>query len=170
MKTLIFTFAILSLAAFGQHHSQEHAHHAQAARKKLSAEEQASVIEVLKKNDQLFNALLRKDGALIEKISQELSVLVSRSTTPTLKNVKAQVSSLKGIKASAKIDENLKAYELFLNPLIKVVQEYDVGSKFNVFSCPMVKKSWVQDVTVNKDVKNVYAMDMLECGTQDTHF
>lgn len=170
MKILLLGFLAMAIPAFAQHNHDQHAGHAQTKRNTLQAKDKAELTEILAKNDVLFNAFLKKDNALIEKNAKELSSLVGKSQSTIIKGVKANVSGLDGIKSSNKNEDNLKAYETFLNPLIKVVQQYDVGKKYNVFSCPMVKKSWIQDTEVNKDVKNVYAMDMLECGSQDTHF
>lgn len=170
MKILLAGFLALALPVFAQHKHDQHAAHAQVKRKALQGKDKAIVAEILAKNDMLFNAFLKKDNSLIEKTAKELSGLVGKSQSSIIMGIKAKVSSLDGIKSSNKNEDNLKAYEAFLNPLIAIVQQYEVAGDYNVFSCPMVKKSWIQDTEVNKDVKNVYAMDMLECGTQDTHF
>ena len=169
MKVILAGLLLLSFGVQAQHshHSSEKM---SVQRKTLTSKELSEVKIILDKNDELFNAFLKKDGVLVEKKSQELSALVKKSKTPSLKDVKAQASKLDSIKASEKNEKNLVSYESFVNPLIKFIQTHDVGSKFNVFSCPMVKKSWIQNTDVNKDVRNVYAMEMLECGTQDTKF
>lgn len=170
MKILLVGFLAMAFPVFAQHNHDLHAGHSQAKRKTLQRNDKALVTEILAKNDSLFNAFLKKDNALIEKNAKELAGLVVKSQSTILKEVKANVFSLETIKSSNKNEDNLKAYEAFLNPLVAIVQQYEVAGKYNVFSCPMVKKSWIQDTKINKDVKNVYAMDMLECGSQDTHF
>lgn len=170
MKILLAGFLAIAFPVFAQHNHDQHADHSQAKRKALQSNDKAQLTEILAKNDSLFNAFLKKDNALIVKNAKELAGLVVKSDGPILKELKAKVYSLEGIKSSNKNEDNLKAYEAFLNPLIAIVQQYEVAGKYNVFSCPMVKKSWIQDTEVNKDVKNVYATDMLECGTQDTRF
>lgn len=169
MRMLFLAFLSLSLPVFAQHSHDEHAQHLPAKRKTINAADKIEITEVLGANDKLFNAFLKKDSASVEKMAKDLQATLSKSKSPILKDVRAQASKL-NIKSALKIEDNMKSYEALLNPLIKVVKEYEVESKYNVFSCPMVKKSWLQDITVNKDVKNVYAMDMLECGTQDTQF
>ncbi|MBA2404060.1 MAG: DUF3347 domain-containing protein [Bdellovibrionales bacterium] len=156
MKTFLLCLLLLSTSAF--------------ARQKVAPQDQKVLTEVLTKNDALFNAFLKKDAAKIEKEAKELAVLVEKSKSPLLKDVKANAKSLNQIKAAKKNEENLVSYEAFLNPLIKVVEANEAPKNFNVFSCPMVKKAWLQNIEVNKDVRNVYAMEMLECGTQDTKF
>lgn len=169
MRIILVSLLLLSfgVAAQHSHHSSEKM---SVQRKTLPAKELSEVQTILDKNDELFNAFLKKDNSLIEKKSQELSALVKKSQTSSLNEIKAQTARLDSIKASEKREKNLASYEKFVNPLIKFIQTYDVGSKFNVFSCPMVKKSWIQNTDVNKNVRNVYAMEMLECGTQDTKF
>jgi len=169
VKIIIFTLLLISFGLQAQH-THEASDKMSVQRKTLTAKELSGVKPILDKNDELFNAFLKEDNSLIEKKSQELSSLVKKSDLAALKGVKEQAKKLDSIKGSQKRDKNLEAYESFVNPLIKFVQTYDVGSKFNVFSCPMVEKSWIQNTDVNKGVKNVYAMEMLECGTQDTKF
>lgn len=170
MKSLLVAFFIVSAPVYAQHNHEEHAQHTEVKRKTINEKEKANALEVLAKNEILFNAFLKKDASLAEKTAKELQQLLKSKNTPVLKEVNAQAPKLLSIKSSNKPEENLKAYESFLNPLIKVVQSYDVGGRYNVFSCPMVKKSWLQDVQANKEVRNVYAMDMLECGKQETNF
>lgn len=141
-----------------------------ASRKNLEPAEAKEVAEVLVKNDELFNAFLKKDAGLVQKKAAELHTLISKADASAFKEVKKDSDSLKKITSEAGNESNLKSYEPFLNSLIKVVKTYQVPGRFNIFSCPMVNKSWIQDTNVNKEVRNVYAMEMLECGTQDTKF
>ena len=170
MKIVLMALLTLSLPVYAQHSHSEHVEHTTTKRKAVSEKEKVEILEVLAKNDLLFNSFLKKDSSSVEKHAKELQLLMSNKKSSLLKDSKAQAVKLASIKASNKAEDNMKAYESFLNSLIKVVQDNDVDSKYNIFSCPMVKKSWLQDITTNKEVKNVYAMDMLECGTQDTHF
>lgn len=174
MKYIFFSLLLMAGAANAQHSHDDHDHgHDQkvsVARKSLNASEKAAMTNILNKNDELFNAFLKKDNALIEKTAKALAVVTSQYKMASFKDIHAEASKLSSIKASKSREANLDIYEAFLQPLIKFVQTYEVDKKFNVFSCPMVKKAWLQDTSVNKDVRNVYAMEMLECGTQDTKF
>lgn len=167
MKFFILGMLLVSTA------SAQHAHHGQThkmsvARKSLSSTDKDWMATVLKKNDELFNAFLKKDNALIEKKAQELHFVIQKNSS--FKNISTEGAKLVAIKATRSREDNLDSYEAFLKPLINAVQSYDVGKNYNIFSCPMVKKSWIQDTDTNKNVRNVYAMEMLECGTQDTKF
>jgi hypothetical protein len=167
-------FFLIVMLTLGQAYAQ-HSHHGPAdqskiSRRNLNATDKDVVIGLLKKNDELLNAFLKKDSKGVEKIAIELNKQLSKSNAEVLNSTKKQASKLLELKATNSNEKNLVSYEQFLKPLVEVVKANDVGNKFNIFYCPMVKKSWIQDIEVNKDVKNVYAMDMLECGTQETHF
>lgn len=53
--------------------------------------------------------------------------------------------------------------------LIHIVNKYDLGSKYNAYSCPMVKKKWLQNSDKMAKVHNPYAAGMPHCGSQDTN-
>lgn len=169
MKILLITMLLMG-QAYAQHSHHGSAHSLEVKRKSLNENDKKLVLEVLEKNDELFNAFLKKDSKQVEKTALDLNLIISKSSSAVLSSVKKQASKLSGIKSKNSNESNLTLYEQFLNPLIEIVKSNEVGNKFNVFNCPMVKKSWIQNIDVNKDVKNVYAMDMLECGTQETHF
>lgn len=140
------------------------------SRQELTAADKAQVLEVLSKHDALFNVLIKNDYKAAEAAALALKNSLEKSTTPALKTAKAHASSLAQIKGSLDGEKNLAFYEKVSDPLVAVVKGYNLGSGYNIFSCPMVKKSWVQNVTQHKEVRNVYATSMLECGTQDTKF
>lgn len=139
-------------------------------RKELTAVDKAQVLEVLGKHDALFNVLIKNDYKTAESVALALKNSLDKSTTPVLKAAKAEAASLSQIKGSLDGEKNLALYEKVSDPLVEVVKGYNLGSGYNIFSCPMVKKSWIQNVTQHKEVRNVYATSMLECGTQDTKF
>lgn len=172
MKYIFLSMLLMTGVATAQDHDHDHDHDHKmsVARKPLKAAEKAAVTNILNKNDELFNAFLKKDNALIEKSAKALAEATSQNKIGLLKDIQIEAGKLSSIKASKSREANMETYETFLRPLIKFVQTYEVDKKFNIFSCPMVKKSWIQDTSVNKDVRNVYAMEMLECGTQDTKF
>ncbi len=125
---------------------------------------------MLKQNDRLFGILLKKEGKAIEKEATELTKLLSVSSAGILIDVKKGSEFLGKMKATADIDTQLENYEKFLVPLIQVVKKVNVDPKFQIFYCPMVKKYWIQDTQVNKEVRNVFATYMLECGEQTSKF
>ena len=78
-------------------------------------------------------------------------------------------TKLDQIKASNDREDNNQNYHLVSMALIHVVKEYDVGSKYNAYSCPMVKKKWLQNSKKISKVHNPYAPEMPHCGSQDSH-
>jgi hypothetical protein len=77
---------------------------------------------------------------------------------------------LKEIKASNDREVNNKNYHLVSMALIHIVNKYDVGSKYNAYSCPMVKKKWVQNSSKMAKVHNPYAPNMPHCGSKDSRY
>lgn len=167
-------FMLLALLAFDPvfaqtvHHG--HSMHAEVKRKDINASDKKVILDILNRNDELFNAFLRKDGNAIEKSASELHAVVLKANSKVFVSLKNESRKLLNIKFKNSNESNLSEYEGFLNPLVEIVKSYNVGEKFNVFHCPMVKKSWIQNVVINKEVKNVFAMEMLECGSQETNF
>ena len=170
MKIILVALLTISPLYAQTTHHHGHEEKSSAKRKELSENEKKVVMEALQKNDDLFNAFLKKDAKAIAKAAASLIDLISKSDVKALAEAKKKVDALSKINASNPQDKNLASYEAFNNSLLDVVKTYDVGTKFNIFNCPMVKKSWIQNVDTNKDIRNVYAMEMLECGSQETHF
>src|SRR5688500_4627844 len=61
---------------------------AMAKRAALPEKEKAEVLQVLEKNDKLFNAYLKKDSAQIEAGAKELEKALADTKTPVLKDVR----------------------------------------------------------------------------------
>lgn len=171
MKALLLIMLFVGQVS-AQHSHGTHENHSKVTSKRVSLKlaQEKGVQNILKKNDELFNAFLKKDPQLVEKKAISLHQELMGSSVKVLQDTQKQAKSLLAIKASADNEKNLAAYESFLQPLIALVKTHDVGSKFNIFYCPMIKKYWIQDTGVNPEVRNVFAMYMLECGTQETKF
>lgn len=152
---------IISLLLFAYSFANE-------TRTTIAQDERNEIETVLDLNDKLFNAFLKEDSKQIETAAQALQTEVTKSKSKILEYTRLKAETLSKIKGSNKI--NLKHYQEFNDQLVDLVNKYQVNNRFNIFYCPMVKKSWIQDVKVNKDVRNVYAMEMLECGVQKTNF
>ena len=48
--------------------------------------------------------------------------------------------------------------------LIYVINTYDISDDYAPFTCPMVKKKWIQNVKNKPQVRNPYAPEMPQCG------
>ena len=80
------------------------------------------------------------------------------------------VKKLEEITASSNRKSNNQAYHLVSMALIHIVSTYDVGDVYNAYSCPMVKKKWIQNSKKLPKVHNPYAPNMPHCGSQHTKF
>ena len=67
-------------------------------------------------------------------------------------------------------NKNNQNYHLTSMALIHIVNTYDVGNEYNAYSCPMVKKKWLQNSKKMAKVHNPYAPNMPHCGGQDSNF
>lgn len=77
---------------------------------------------------------------------------------------------LEEMKRMTELDDLNQNYHLVSMALIHLLNSYDIGKMYNAYSCPMVKKKWVQNSTKSKKVENPYASNMPHCGTKDTKF
>ena len=76
---------------------------------------------------------------------------------------------LSEIKSDRDRKENNQTYHLVSMALIHIMNKYDVGDKYNAYSCPMVKKKWIQNSKKTSKVHNPYMAGMPHCGSQDSH-
>lgn len=145
MKALAFSLGLmlLSSTAFGQ-----------------------GLTEVLKENQELYESFFKDSQESVAKEAQELAKLVKKSKASELKEVEAKIPSLEKINKKNSKDKNLVLYGEFLPSLVKVVKSKNTKN-YEVFYCPMVEKKWIQNVKINKDVKNVFAQKMISCGGKD---
>lgn len=168
LSTLVFSL-LSTLTYAGQ---DKHAGHNMAADNKastLSASDKTSLKGLLEKNDALYNSLLGDDSKLITEKARDLKIyLHSRGHSKILNGLHQKLGKLDEIAASKDKNSTLNSYAEFVSPLIELVKKYDIGLSYNVFFCPMVKKSWIQNTDKQASVQNLYAPGMRECGEQVT--
>ncbi|MBK24587.1 MAG: hypothetical protein CME70_11385 [Halobacteriovorax sp.] len=139
-------------------------------RKQLTEGAKKSVINVLQANEELHNSFFKYDGKKVEEAAQKLKSAIDRINDSELtKLLKFSKTKLADIKASSSRDDNNQNYHLVSMALIHIVNTYDVGSKYNAYSCPMVKKKWVQNSKKMAKVHNPYAPNMPHCGSKDSN-
>ena len=142
-----------------------------AARVKLTPNVKKQVINVLKANENLHGAFFTYDGKKTESAAKELMMKISMVSKSAVKNdLSKSISELKLIKSTNKRDANNEAYAKASLFLVTVVNKYDVGKEYNNYSCPMVKKKWVQNSKKMKRTHNPYAPEMPHCGGRDTDY
>ena len=139
-------------------------------RKSLSEGTKKSVVNALEANEELHNSFFKYDGKKVEAAAKKLKKAIDGiEDSEVSKLLKFSKTKLDQIKASSSRDDNNQNYHLVSMALIHVVNTYDVGAKYNAYSCPMVKKKWVQNSKKMAKVHNPYAPNMPHCGSKDTN-
>lgn len=164
----------IALASTSEHHSSHGKREktdSSKNRKALEAKQKAEVIKVFEANDFLHSAFFDFDAKKVVSAAKALSAAIANLSSSEIKSklqfAKTKLDSFANDNDREELDQN---YHLVSMALIHVLQNYDVGSSFNAFSCPMVKKKWVQNTKVKSKVQNPYAPDMKSCGSQDSDF
>tara|TARA_R110000868_G_scaffold411568_1_gene705398 strand:+ start:11704 stop:12186 length:483 start_codon:yes stop_codon:yes gene_type:complete len=142
-----------------------------AARAPLEPAVKKNVAEVLNANEELHASFFEYSNENVQKaaalVAKKIMAIKDKEISKLLK-----VSHDKLMEISKSSDEkaNKEAFYVVSLGLANIVRKYDVGGKWNVYSCPMVKKSWVQDSAKNDNVRNPYAPEMPGCGSKNTSF
>lgn len=165
LKKSLIALAIVILGLWGLD-SQ-----AKEARQILNESAKKSIISALEANEALHGAFFKYDAKSVEenalKLKKAIESIEDKEVAKLLNFSKEKLSE---IKASNDREENNKNYHLVSMALIHIVNKYDVGAKYNAYSCPMVKKKWVQNSSKMAKVHNPYAPEMPHCGSQDSHY
>ncbi len=151
------------------HSKMDHSKMKKGDRKSLSEAAKKSVISALEANEALHSSFFKYDAKAVEsnamKLKKAIDAIEDKEVAKLLNFSKTKLSE---IKASNDRETNNKNYHLVSMALIHIVNKYDVGSKYNAYSCPMVKKKWVQNSSKMAKVHNPYAPNMPHCGSQDS--
>ncbi len=174
---LVATWSLDSFASSTMDHSKmNHSKKSQekikkkGARKVLSKSAKKSIISVLETNEELHNSFFNYDAKKIEAAAKKVATAIEKIKDPELtKLLSFSKKTLAKIKASNSRDDNNQNYHLVSMALIHVVNTYDVGSAYNAYSCPMVKKKWLQNSKKMVKVHNPYAPEMPHCGSKKTN-
>lgn len=152
------------------HSKMDHSKMKKGDRKSLSEAAKKSVVSALEANEALHSSFFKYDAKAVEsnamKLKKAIDAIEDKEVAKLLNFSKNKLSE---IKASNDRETNNKNYHLVSMALIHIVNKYDVGSKYNAYSCPMVKKKWVQNSSKMAKVHNPYAPEMPHCGSQDSH-
>ena len=161
MKKLIFTFILsISLSVF-----------ASIDRVKLPEQSRGEILNLLKLNEGLHSSFFKyKEKDVVEnakKISESISAIKDQEVKKLLRPAWEIINK---IKPGTKREANNKLYNEFSSNLAILVEKYDLGKKYNVYYCSMVKKKWIQNSLKVKKVNNPYAPEMPFCGEKLTDF
>lgn len=178
-KVLIsFGLVIFSISSFASgnmdhskmdHSKMDHSKMKKGSRKSLPEAVKKSVISALEANEALHGSFFNYKGEDVESNAQSLKKAIDAIEDKEIaKLLKFSSAKLTEIKSASDREANNKNYHLVSMALIHIMNTYDVGSKYNAYSCPMVKKKWIQNSSKKTKVHNPYAPNMPHCGSQDT--
>jgi hypothetical protein len=137
-------------------------------KKSLSATEKKKLEAVYAANEELHKAFFKYDAKTVETKAQALAEAVAKIEDKELsKLLSFSQKKLKDITASKSREDNNKSYHTVSMALIHVLKKFDVGSTYAAYSCPMVKKKWVQNTKKMAKVHNPYAPEMPHCGAKE---
>lgn len=180
LAIVFFAFSFWGLDSYAEGKTDHHNHdHSSGEMKKASKtkrielpmEVKKSVQVALATNEKLHGAFFKYEGAKVEAASKDLEASLSKIKDKDIsKLLKFSKTKLSEIKASKSREENNNAYNVVSMALIYIVNKYDVGDTYNAYSCPMVKKKWVQNSEKIEKVHNPYAPNMPHCGSKDTDY
>lgn len=162
--TLMLSLFTLTAFASGAGHSLGHHGGIDRTIAHQGADHSSALLPVLEANDKLFLALLKDDQSEVEKAAKGLSDKLSAAGEDGLK----AAEHIKPITKSNTKEKNLEHYSVFMSVLVKEFKEAKMKSDYEVYYCPMTKKSWIQNKKTASGVKNVFAQEMLECGGKES--
>lgn len=164
--TLSLLMSLFSMAVFANGAGHSHGHHGGMDRTIAheGADHSAVLMPILEANDKLFLALLKDDQSEVEKAAKALS---EKLTSAGKDGVKA-AEHIKPITKTNTKEKNLEHYSAFMTVLVKEFKGAKMKGDYEVYYCPMIKKSWIQNKKTTTGVKNVFSQDMLECGGKES--
>ena len=182
LKKSFLVLSVVALGLFGMesyasdthgshdHSKMDHSKMKKGDRKSLSEAAKKSIVLALEANEALHSSFFKYDAKAVEsnamKLKKAIDAIEDKEVAKLLDFSKGKLNE---IKASNDREANNKNYHLVSMALIHIVNKYDVGSKYNAYSCPMVKKKWVQNSSKMAKVHNPYAPNMPHCGSQDSN-
>lgn len=142
-----------------------------SSRESLTPAVRESVISVLEVNSDLHRAFFDYNGQSVEEKAVQLREAIEAISDEEIsKLLSFSKVKLSEIKAENTRKTNNKNYHLVSMALIYIINKYDLGSKYNAYSCPMLKKKWIQNSETMPKLHNPYASTMPHCGSQDSHY
>ena len=162
MKILAIIFVCISIGVCS---------YAETKRQSVSPSVKAELLAVFSVNEELHQAFFEyeeKKGtipSLAAKLSESIKGISDLEIRKLLRFSQSKLAEMnvKSIKV-----ENDQRYHLVSMTLIHILNKYDIGSDYNAYSCPMVKKKWIQNTAKVAKIHNPYAEKMPHCGSKDS--
>lgn len=142
-----------------------------ADRRKLPSKTKEQMLEVLKKHEGLHMAFFNYDQAKIKEQASILSAQVRKVGVSQVKKYLTKMyKELDDLQAATNKKDSYKLYDSISQKFVKIVSIFNTGKDYNIYSCPMVKKKWIQNTTKLRRVHNPFAPEMPHCGQRDTDY
>ncbi|EQC45407.1 DUF3347 domain-containing protein [Bacteriovorax sp. Seq25_V] len=138
---------------------------------KLEGKVKDELVKIYEVNEKLYDSFFDYNGKEVSKRALELKDAIEKISDEKIKNLlKFSADKLSTMTADRTEELNQQDYNIVSMALIHVNSKYDFGKKYNAYSCPMVKKKWLQNTEKDSNVKNPYAAMMRGCGSKDSNF
>ncbi len=135
------------------------------AKEKIDTAVVTKMLSALEANESLHASYFKYNSEEVDKWARVVEKKLSDVKHPKLNDDLIKAKSFLGkINGRAKQEENNKNYHLASSYLIKLVNKYDFGPKYQAYYCPMVRKKWLQNVDKQSRVHNPYDSSMPHCG------
>jgi hypothetical protein len=142
-----------------------------ASRVELDKKITTQLISVLEKNEAVHSAFFKYDGKKIEAASKIMSLEMDKISDSNIHAMlKFANQKLLAIKSTNTKKQNNVNYNIVSSAIIFLMTKYDLGKKYNAYSCPMVKKKWIQNSAKIDEVSNPYDDNMPNCGKKDSSY
>lgn len=141
------------------------------ARSSLSDKNKEQLQEVFKAHDGLHASFYNYDGKKVEAaakvVAEKMAGIEDGGIARTFVYA---IRKLKEMKEESKESENKQAYTAVSIALVRTLKKFDIGEHWNVYSCPMNKKQWVQDSQKLEKGHNPYDPSMGDCARKETSY
>lgn len=141
--------------------------HGENKKQILDKETQKQLENVFIANENLHQAFFdyKNQKTKITGLAQKLNQSMEMVSDPDIKKkLIFSQTKLKEITTEATKNDNDQRYHLVSMALIHLLKKYVVGGDYQGYTCPMVKKKWVQKAA---KAQNPYAVDMPDCGSKE---
>lgn len=100
----------------------------------------------------------------IKDLSEAISKIEEEEVKKRLVYSKKTLDKMADIRDSSELNKKLNTVSM---ALIYILDKYNVDKKYQSYYCPMVKKKWIQNTSVESKVLNPYAPEMPHCGAKE---
>lgn len=139
------------------------------SRASLDDSSQKEILNILTINEDLHKAFFDYDAKKVEQEATRMKLAIDKlSNAEIAKLLKFSSSKLASIKSTSSREDNNQNYHLVSMALIHIISKYNTGADYSAYSCPMVKKKWIQNSKKMAKVHNPYAPKMPDCGSKDS--